>query len=81
MISSSEALVGGFKEPVFNSQSVFKAAMDGMARPGTIIQLRIRRERSAIGEIEAVRDALRDHARALELPIRVGSDPRPINAA
>jgi alpha-D-ribose 1-methylphosphonate 5-triphosphate synthase subunit PhnH len=36
MISSSEALVGGFKEPVFNSQSVFKAAMDGMARPGTI---------------------------------------------
>jgi alpha-D-ribose 1-methylphosphonate 5-triphosphate synthase subunit PhnH len=33
---STEALVGGFEQPVFNSQSVFKAAMDGMARPGTI---------------------------------------------
>jgi molecular chaperone HtpG len=52
-----------------------------MARPGTYVQLRIRHERSAIGEIDAVRNALRDHARFLELPIRVGSDPRPINAA
>jgi alpha-D-ribose 1-methylphosphonate 5-triphosphate synthase subunit PhnH len=33
---NTEALVGGFEQPVFNSQSVFKAAMDGMARPGTI---------------------------------------------
>ncbi|PZM16062.1 phosphonate C-P lyase system protein PhnH [Rhizobium tubonense] len=33
---NTEALVGGFQEPVFNAQSVFKAAMDGMARPGTV---------------------------------------------
>jgi molecular chaperone HtpG len=52
-----------------------------MARPGTIIELRIRPERAAIAEIGAVRDALRDHTRELELPIRVGADPRPINAA
>jgi alpha-D-ribose 1-methylphosphonate 5-triphosphate synthase subunit PhnH len=27
---------GGFESPVFQSQTVFKALMDGMARPGTI---------------------------------------------
>ncbi|ANL32333.1 phosphonate C-P lyase system protein PhnH [Rhizobium phaseoli] len=32
----SEALTGGFAEPVFHPQSVFKMLMDGMARPGTI---------------------------------------------
>ncbi|PKA43972.1 phosphonate C-P lyase system protein PhnH [Rhizobium sullae] len=31
-----EALTGGFTEPVFQSQSVFKTMMDSMARPGTI---------------------------------------------
>jgi alpha-D-ribose 1-methylphosphonate 5-triphosphate synthase subunit PhnH len=31
-----ETLTGGFAEPVFNAQSVFKMMMDGMARPGTI---------------------------------------------
>ena len=30
---------GGFETPVFQSQSVFKAMMDGMARPGTIQML------------------------------------------
>jgi alpha-D-ribose 1-methylphosphonate 5-triphosphate synthase subunit PhnH len=32
----TEALTGGFAEPVFEAQSVFKMLMDGMARPGTI---------------------------------------------
>jgi alpha-D-ribose 1-methylphosphonate 5-triphosphate synthase subunit PhnH len=31
-----DAFAGGFAEPVYNAQSVFKAVMDGMARPGTI---------------------------------------------
>ncbi|MDO3435951.1 phosphonate C-P lyase system protein PhnH [Rhizobium sp. CBN3] len=33
---ATEALTGGFAEPVFHAQSVFKMLMDGMARPGTI---------------------------------------------
>lgn len=32
----TEALIGGFADPVFHAQSVFKMLMDGMARPGTI---------------------------------------------
>ncbi|WP_117192958.1 phosphonate C-P lyase system protein PhnH [Rhizobium terrae] len=32
----TEALSGGFGEPVFESQSVFRMLMDGMARPGTM---------------------------------------------
>lgn len=31
-----QAFSGGFDEPVFESQSVFRMLMDGMARPGTI---------------------------------------------
>jgi alpha-D-ribose 1-methylphosphonate 5-triphosphate synthase subunit PhnH len=30
------ALTGGFTEPVFHAQSVFKLMMDAMARPGTV---------------------------------------------
>lgn len=36
MSLKTEALTGGFAEPVFHAQSVFKILMDGMARPGTI---------------------------------------------
>ncbi|MFS2178272.1 phosphonate C-P lyase system protein PhnH [Rhizobium pisi] len=36
MALKTEALTGGFGEPVFHAQSVFKMLMDGMARPGTI---------------------------------------------
>ncbi|MBB3290817.1 MULTISPECIES: phosphonate C-P lyase system protein PhnH [unclassified Rhizobium] len=32
----NEALTGGFIDPVFDAQSVFKKAMDAMARPGTL---------------------------------------------
>ncbi len=32
----NEALTGGFSEPVFEAQSVFKMTMDAMARPGTL---------------------------------------------
>ncbi|WP_064681559.1 phosphonate C-P lyase system protein PhnH [Rhizobium bangladeshense] len=32
----TEVLTGGFAEPVFHAQSVFKMLMHGMARPGTI---------------------------------------------
>ncbi|MGO6735780.1 phosphonate C-P lyase system protein PhnH [Rhizobium ruizarguesonis] len=36
MSLKTDALTGGFAEPVFHAQSVFKMLMDGMARPGTI---------------------------------------------
>jgi alpha-D-ribose 1-methylphosphonate 5-triphosphate synthase subunit PhnH len=36
MAANTEAFVGGFSNPVFESQSVFRMLMDGMARPGTI---------------------------------------------
>ena len=36
MSLKTEALTGGFTEPVFQAQSVFRMMMDGMARPGTI---------------------------------------------
>jgi alpha-D-ribose 1-methylphosphonate 5-triphosphate synthase subunit PhnH len=35
MASGNAIYAGGFEKPVFQSQSVFKAVMDGMARPGT----------------------------------------------
>jgi len=49
-------------------------------RPGTVIQLRIRPDQKHLGQSAAVRAAIFDHARLLELPVRVGSDPKPINA-
>ncbi len=36
MSAKTDVLTGGFAEPVFEAQSVFKMLMDGMARPGTI---------------------------------------------
>lgn len=36
MTGKNAILAGGFAEPVFGSQSVFRQLMDGMARPGTI---------------------------------------------
>lgn len=36
MMTNTHALSGGFSEPVFQSQSVFRMLMDGMARPGTL---------------------------------------------
>lgn len=42
MAYRSEAYSGGFAEPVFDSQSTFKAAMDAMARPGTVLEIRAR---------------------------------------
>lgn len=36
MSLKTEVLTGGFAEPVFHAQRVFKLMMDAMARPGTI---------------------------------------------
>ncbi|TDK35512.1 phosphonate C-P lyase system protein PhnH [Rhizobium deserti] len=36
MTSKTQALSGGFSQPVFESQSVFRMLMDGMAKPGTL---------------------------------------------
>jgi alpha-D-ribose 1-methylphosphonate 5-triphosphate synthase subunit PhnH len=35
----SATLAGGFSEPVFDAQEVFRAVMDAMARPGKIVDL------------------------------------------
>ena len=40
MTMKTEALTGGFAEPVYHAQAVFKVMMDGMARPGTIQTVR-----------------------------------------
>jgi alpha-D-ribose 1-methylphosphonate 5-triphosphate synthase subunit PhnH len=36
MSMNAQALTGGFSDPVFDSQAVFRLLMDGMSRPGTI---------------------------------------------
>lgn len=36
MAIAADSLTGGFSEPVYDSQAVFRLMMDGMARPGTI---------------------------------------------
>lgn len=36
MAIQTQALSGGFREPVYDSQSVFRLLMDGMARPGSV---------------------------------------------
>lgn len=36
MSAKTDALTGGFTEPVFQAQSIFRMLMDGMARPGTL---------------------------------------------
>ncbi|HEX2146683.1 MAG TPA: phosphonate C-P lyase system protein PhnH [Pseudorhizobium sp.] len=37
----AQALSGGFAQPVFDAQSVFRLLMDGMSRPGTIQNMSI----------------------------------------
>lgn len=39
MLSEATALEGGFSNPVLNAQSVFRAVMDAMARPATIVEV------------------------------------------
>ena len=52
-----------------------------IARAGTVVQLRIRRDHTELATLDAIRGALLDHTRKLPLPVRVGGDPTPINAA
>ena len=36
MAVAADSLTGGFAQPVYDSQAVFRLMMDGMARPGTV---------------------------------------------
>jgi alpha-D-ribose 1-methylphosphonate 5-triphosphate synthase subunit PhnH len=40
MSAAAETIDGGFAAPVFDAQSVFRAVMDAMARPGSIMPVR-----------------------------------------
>ncbi len=51
-----------------------------VARPGTVVQLRIRVDRQRLGKLDTIREALVEHARTVAFSVRIGADPDPINA-
>ena len=71
------ALTGGFNDPVFQSQSVFRKLMDGMARPGSIHHVE-----DAMGQPEplgaaagAIALTLLDHETAVWLSAGLAKSP------
>jgi len=39
MIAAADALEGGFSDPVFDTQSIFRALMNGMTRPASVARI------------------------------------------
>lgn len=57
----------------------YTIAPTSSARAGTIVMMRVRPNMQKLGTLEMIREALATHGKTIAYPIRLGSDPVPIN--